>query len=93
MVRYFSRGVHEIYECPVAHALVSDLVKSAPYNLPVRCSSLPLQDHGAQIDAAIAISDRLQEVGTLPLVYVKHLNGGLGINTEATVRKQVRAVF
>ena len=68
MVRYFSRAVHEIYECPVAHALESNLAKSVPYNLPVRCSSLPLQDHGAQIDAAIAITERLQEVDPLAVV-------------------------
>ena len=85
MVLYFSKGVHEIYECPVVHDFESDLAKSLPYLIPARWSSLPLQDHGAQIDAAIAIRDRLQEVDTLAPVYVTHLNGGLGISTEATV--------
>ena len=93
MVSYFSRAVHEPYECPVAPAAVSDLAKSIPYLLPVRCSSLPPQDHIANIDAAIAIRDRLEEVYTLALVYCKHLNGGLGMNTEGIVHTLLRAVF
>ena len=93
MAVYFSLTVHEPYECPVALALESDLAKSIPYLLPVRWSSLPPQDHIANIDAAIAIRDRLEEVYTLAIVYFKHPNGGLGINTEGIVHILLRAVF
>ena len=85
--------MHEPYECPVAPAVVSELAKYIPYLLPVRCSSLPPQDHIANIEAAIAIRDRLEEVYPLALVYFKHMNGGLGISTEGIVHILLRAVF
>ena len=93
MAAYFSLTVHEPYECPVALALESDLAKYIPYLLPVRWSSLPPQDHIANIDAAIAIRDRFEEVYTLAVVYFKHLKGGLGITKEGIVLILLRAVF
>ena len=85
MFRYFSRAVHEISECPVILALVSDVAKFIPYMLPVRWSSVPLQDHGAHIDAATAISDRLQEAETMCFVLPKHISLGFGTHTEVLV--------
>ena len=85
MVSDFSRAVHEPYECPVAPAAVSDLAKSIPYLLPVRCSSLPPQDQIANIDAAIAIRDRLEEVYTTVNVYCMKPNGGFAITKEGIV--------
>ena len=90
---YFSRAVHEPYECPVGPAIVSDLAKFIPYLLPVRWSAFPPQDHIANIDAAIAIRDRLEEVCTQARVYSNHMNGGLGIVTDGLVRILRRAVF
>ena len=95
MAAYFSLTVHEPYECPVALALESDLAKSIPHLLPVRWSSLPPQDHIANIDAAIAIRDRFEEVYTLAVVYFQHLSGGLGISKmkEGSVLTLIRAMF
>ena len=68
MVVYFSLAGFEPYECPVGPVLGSEAAKCMPYLFPVHFSSPPPQDHSANIDAAIAIRDRLEEVYTLALV-------------------------
>ena len=77
MSSYFRRFPHEIDEGPVRNVIESELVKSILYFLPVRWSSLPPQDHGTNIDAAIAIGDSLEEVHIEAHVCSKQRNGGI----------------
>ena len=85
MLSYFSRHVHEPYECPVAPAFQRDFAKSIPYRLPIHLISIPPHDHIANIDAAIAIRDRLEEVYTTVNVYCMKPNGGFAITNEGIV--------
>ena len=85
MAIYFPVVIHEPYKCTVFHASATDLEKSISSFLPVRGASLPAQDHGAQIDAAIAIRDRRQEADTLVLVVLKQINSSLAIKRDVFV--------
>ena len=89
----FSRAVHEPYECTIAPAPVGDLFQSIPYYLPVRCSSLPPQDHSAYIDAAIAIRDGLEEVDAMFFVYLIHPNRCGGFDLEEAVLILIRVAM
>ena len=67
------------------HASATDLEQSISYFLPVRFASLPAQDHGAQIDAAIATPDRRQEADTLVTVVPKQINSSLASKRDVFV--------
>ena len=93
MALYFPVEKHEIFKCTVVHASATDLEKSIPYSLPVRGASLPAQDHGAQIDAAIATRDRRQEADTLFLVVPKQINSILAIKRDVFVARRLSRRF
>mgnify|MGYP006250687441 CR=1 FL=1 len=89
MVVYFPVVIHEPYKCTVVHASATDLEKSISYFLPVRFASLPAQDHGAQIDAAIAIRDRRQEADTLFLVVYFQIHSIRAIKRDVCVARRL----
>ena len=93
MLGYFPVVIHEPYKCTVVQAFATDLEKFISYCLPVLFASLPAQNHGAQIDAAIAIRDRRQEADTLFLVVYFQINSILAIKRDVFVARRLSRRF